>query len=85
MYAIKPNGIGRKVGARAIRPEWTLKEGETFTVESYNPDDVLAEDEISLREGTRDELNPPDIRTNAEKLEAITGLSVDEIKTVLSL
>lgn len=54
-------------------------------MESYNPDDVLAEDEISLREGTRDELNPPDIRTNAEKLEAITGLSVDEIKTVLSL
>jgi len=83
MYAITPNGIGKKVGARAIRPEWSLMEGETFTVESFNEDDVLAEGERSLRAGTRDELNPPDRLTNAQKLEARTGLSVDEINAVL--
>lgn len=85
MYAITPKDIGEKVGARAIRPEWPLMEGETFTVESLNEDDVLAEDEESLRPGTRDELNPPDRRTNAQKLEARTGLNVDDIKTVLGL
>jgi len=85
MYAITPKGIGRTVGARAIRPEWTLMEGETFTVESFNEDDVLADDEKSLRKGTREELNPPDRRTNAQKLEASTGLNVDDIKTVLGM
>ena len=58
MYAITPKGIGKKVGARAIRPDWGLAEGETFTVEDFNADMVLAEDGISLREPTVEELAP---------------------------
>lgn len=85
MYAIKPKGIGRKVGSRAIRSNWPLLDGETFTVSECKETYVLAEDERSLREGTRDELNPPDTRTNAQKLEASTGLNVDDIKSVLGL
>ena len=85
MYAIKSNGIGKKVGARAIRRGWPLLGGETFTVRECKETYVLADDEISLREGTERELNPPDARTNAQKLEARTGLNVDDIKAVLGI
>jgi len=85
MYAIKPKGIGKIVGSRAIRSDWPLLEGETFTVSECKETYVLAEDEGSLREGTREELNPPDRRTNAEKLETSTGLNVDDIKAVLGM
>jgi len=85
MYAITPRDIGKKVRARAIRPNWPLRRGETFTVSECKETYVLAEDEISLREGTERELNPPDTRTNAQKLEARTGLNVDDIKAVLGL
>ena len=57
MYAITPRGIGKIVGARAIRADWSLEPGETFTVESYDPVLVLAENEISLREKTQSEIN----------------------------
>ena len=58
MYALTPKGIGKKVGARSIRPDWGLAEGETFTVEDFNADMVLAEDGVSLREPTVEELAP---------------------------
>ena len=58
MYAITPKGIGKKVGARAIRNTWELAEGETFKAEDFNADMVLAEDGISLREPTAEELAP---------------------------
>lgn len=49
MYAITAKGIGRPVGARKIKPDWQLADGETFTVEQYSSGMVLAEDERSLR------------------------------------
>jgi hypothetical protein len=58
MYAITSKGIGKKVGARSILPDWDLAEGETFTVEEFNEDLVLAEDGVSLREPTAEELEP---------------------------
>lgn len=85
MFAITPKGVGKRVGARAIRPDWPLLEGESFTVEECKGTDVLAEDGKSLREGTEIELNPPDTRTNIKKLEDATGLSIDEIKTALNI
>ena len=86
MFAITPRGIGKKVGARAIRPDWDLVEGETFTVEDFNEDMVLAEDGISLRQGTDTELNPPptyseermkEYGTPAEQLERIIENGLD--------
>lgn len=92
MHAITPKGIGKKVGARAIRPDWGLAEGETFTVEDFNEGLVLAEDGISLRQGTDIELNPPptyseerlkEYGTPAEQLERIIENGLDaEIKRV---
>jgi len=55
MYAITPKGIGEGVGVRAIKPEWDMMHGETFTVDEWNHDMVLAEDEISLKYRTDDE------------------------------
>lgn len=68
MFAITPNGIGKKVGARRIKPNWDLAEGETFTVEDFNEDLVLAEDGVSLRQGTYEELNP--IPTDEERIDS---------------
>ena len=92
MYAITPKGIGKKVGARAIKPEWELVEGETFKAEDFNADMVLAEDGISLRQGTELELNPPptaielrikEYGTPAQQLERIIENGLDaEIKRV---
>lgn len=59
MHAITPLCIGKRVGARAIRPEWDLADGETFKTESWTPDSVLAEDGQSLRKGTLKELEKP--------------------------
>lgn len=56
-YAITPRGIGKRPGARCIRDETPLAPGETFTVSDFTPDLVLAEDQISLREKTQDELD----------------------------
>jgi len=85
MYAITPTGIGKKIKARKIKPDWPLAEGETFTVLKCDKTDVLAEDEKSLRPGTEKELNPPDTRTNAQKLEDKIGLNIDDIKTALGI
>lgn len=52
MYAIKPYGVGKKVGARSVRPEWDLEEGETFKVDVFNKNMVLADDQVSLRAET---------------------------------
>lgn len=49
MYAITPSGVGRPVGARAIEPGWPLADGETFAVDDWYEDLVLAEDGKSLR------------------------------------
>ena len=55
MWAITPNGIGKPVGARRINPDWDLGEGETFKVEDWSEDLVLADDGVSLRAKTADE------------------------------
>lgn len=57
-YAITPNGIGKKPGARAIENAGALVAGETFSVPEagYNPSLVLAEDSVSLRAKTAEEL-----------------------------
>ena len=49
MYAITPKGIGKPVGMRSIQPDWALVDGETFTVDDWTEDMVLAEDGVSLR------------------------------------
>ncbi len=85
MYAITPNGVGKKVGARATRSSWPLLDGETFTVDKCEKTDVLAKDGKSLRKGTEAELNPPDTRTNAQKLEDSTGMNINQIKNVLNI
>lgn len=85
MYAITPNGVGKKVGARAIRPDWPLLKEETFTVDECKSTDVLAEDEVSLRTGAEEELNPPDTRTDTQKLEDSTGMNINQIKNVLNI
>src|SRR5688572_27183807 len=61
-FAIKPFGIGKPVGIRTINLDWPLVEGEQFKVAA---DDiqilrtkVLAEDGLSLRPGTPQELAP---------------------------
>lgn len=48
MYAITPNGVGNEVGARSVRDDWPLAEGETFTAD-WQPGMVLSEDGQSLR------------------------------------
>jgi hypothetical protein len=60
MFAITPQGTGRRPGSRRINPGWPLAEGEPFiaNVESV-AGLVLAEDGMSLRPGTAGELNPP--------------------------
>lgn len=61
MWAIRPEGVGKKVGARAIKPGWPLASGETFVVGEYHPGLVLAEDEKSLRPPTpQEELSSPE-------------------------
>lgn len=55
MYAITPRGIGKSVGARSVRSDWPMTNGETFTVVEWNQDMVLNDDEISLRLRTDDE------------------------------
>lgn len=57
MYAITPNGIGEPVGARQIRPGASLISGETFTVDTWEPSMVLAEDGVSLRYPTPAEIS----------------------------
>lgn len=56
-YAITPKGIGRRPGARCIRDDTPLTASETFTVTSFTPDLVLAEDGLSLREKTQEEID----------------------------
>lgn len=56
MYAITPKSIGRSVGARKIKPDWSLLPEETFVVEEYDKDMVLAEDMVSLRYLTESEV-----------------------------
>lgn len=59
LFAITPFEIAKPPGARAIQDDWPLIDGETFTWEADRIDDlVLAEDEVSLRPGTPEELNP---------------------------
>lgn len=68
MYAITPLGIGKKVGARSIRPDWELTDNETFTVDEWNDTMVLAEDGKSLRQGTPEELAEPETKSETLKL-----------------
>lgn len=56
MYAITPNGIGKKVGMRLIRTGWPLVAGEKFSVDEWNEDFVLSEDGASLRERSDNEV-----------------------------
>lgn len=56
-YAITPKGIGKRPGARCVRDDTPLAPGETFFVNSFTPDLVLAEDGLSLRERTQEELD----------------------------
>ena len=56
-YAIHPRGIGRRPGARCVRDDTPLASGETFFVTSFTPDLVLAEDSVSLRERTPEEID----------------------------
>ena len=58
MYAITPFGVGRSVGARAIKPGWPLADGEVFTVADWHDGLVLAEGGVSLRQRQPDD--PPD-------------------------
>ena len=57
MWAISPRGIGKPVGARAVTPGMPLVVGETFRAVDWSRDKVLAEDGVSLRLGTVDELD----------------------------
>lgn len=59
MWAIKPKGVGKRVGARRIKPNWSLTDSETFKVNEFDESLVLAEDGVSLRPGTVQELAPP--------------------------
>lgn len=69
-YAITPHGIGKQVGIRPIKPDWDLAAGETFKIEATDMESllamVLAEDGVSLRPGTPQELAPR--RTVAKSL-----------------
>lgn len=56
-YAITPKGIGRRPGGRCVRDETPLAPGETFFVSSFTSDLVLAEDGVSLRKKTPEELS----------------------------
>lgn len=56
-YAITPKGIGKRPGARCVRDDTPLASGETFFVSSFPPDLVLAEDGVSLRERTPEEID----------------------------
>lgn len=85
-YAITPRGIGKKPGVRCINSsDWPLLDGETFKVAECKKTDVLAEDSISLREGTEQELNPPDTRTDVQKIEDKLNMSSADIKTALGI
>lgn len=57
-YAITPRGIAKKPGARAIDNAGSFLPGESFAVPEggYDPALVLAEDAISLRTKTPEEL-----------------------------
>lgn len=55
-YAIAPRGVGNWVGARAVEEGWDLVNGETFMVDSWRIDQVLAEDQMSLRQATPAEI-----------------------------
>lgn len=48
MWAIKTNGVGKLVSARAIEPNWPLADGETLKLEDWQPGMVLADDGVSL-------------------------------------
>lgn len=62
-FAVTPKGIGKAPGFRAIRDGEPLGPSETFTVDTFDPDVyVLAEDSVSLRVGTPNELNPQPTR-----------------------
>ena len=76
--AITPRGIGNKVRARSIRSEWPLEPGETFTVEFFHPELVLAEDEISLREKTQSEINA-ELAEETRKQEIDSTVSSDTV------
>jgi len=58
-YAITPQGIGKKPGARAIEDHFLPAPGETFSVpeSAYSPAFVLAEDSLSLRAKTQGEID----------------------------
>lgn len=70
MYAVNTSrGAGKRAGFRAIRPEWPLESGETFTInEPLPPEDwVLAEDLVSFRAKNQTELDHDDgMQTLAE-------------------
>lgn len=93
-WAITPRGIGRPVGARAIRKGWPLSEGEAFTVEAENPSEfVLAEGGASVRAGTEQELKPAsEIRTanfyadsqRAVLLERLQNATPQQIETYIT-
>jgi len=56
VWAISPNGIGERVGARRVNPGWELNQNETFVVDEYFPTMVLDSDGLSLRYPTPSEL-----------------------------
>lgn len=56
MWAITPGNVADYVGARRIKEDWPLENGETFTVAYYSPNMVLAEDGASLRYPTPEEV-----------------------------
>lgn len=79
-YAIKPRGIGKKPGARAIENAGALADGETFTVQEagYSPALVLSEDGVSLRAKTPEELT-------AEAAAAAAAVVEQDGQTALAL
>lgn len=71
-YAIRPKGVGRPVGFRAIDEGWPLAEGETFVVEEYPGGMVLALNGTSLMPGSLAQLRViPDIVTNYQGRSAL--------------
>jgi len=49
-FAITPRGVGNRVGARRIKDDWPLEDGEAFTVDGNTDVEnmVLAADTVSL-------------------------------------
>lgn len=75
MWAITTKGAGRPVGARQVKLDWPLQQGESFKVndDGYHPDMVLAEDGLSLRQPTA-----ADLAKQAQDRKAAEAASVFE-------